>query len=46
MIALALGDAYQRAILGIAKDDDEQTFAQQIATAVDHAFPISAGSRE
>jgi len=39
VVALALGDAYQRAILGIAEDDDDAAFAQQIEAAVAHAFP-------
>jgi hypothetical protein len=38
VVALTLGDAYQRAILGIAKDDDDEAFARQIEVAVAHAF--------
>ncbi len=42
VVALTLGDAYQRAILGIAKDDDPAAFSRQIAVAVDHALPAAA----
>jgi TetR/AcrR family transcriptional regulator, mexJK operon transcriptional repressor len=34
VVALALGDAYQRAILGIAEERDGEAFARQIAVAV------------
>jgi len=35
---LALGDAYQRAVLGIVEDGDSEAFAQQIEGAVTHGF--------
>lgn len=38
VVAVALGDAYQRAILGIVEDGDGQVFAQQIEAAVTHGF--------
>jgi TetR/AcrR family transcriptional repressor of mexJK operon len=38
VVALALGDAYQRAILGIVEDADGEEFARQIEAAVTHAF--------
>jgi TetR/AcrR family transcriptional repressor of mexJK operon len=38
VVALSLGDAYQRAILGIAEDSDDEAFAQQIEAAVTHGF--------
>jgi AcrR family transcriptional regulator len=38
MVALALGDAYQRAILGIAEEEDGEAFAQQIEAAVKHGL--------
>jgi TetR/AcrR family transcriptional regulator, mexJK operon transcriptional repressor len=34
LVALALGDAYQRALLGIAEEGDGEAFAQQIDVAV------------
>ena len=34
IVALALGDAYQRAILGIAEEGDGEAFARQIDVAV------------
>ena len=34
VVALALGDAYQRALLGIAEERDGEAFARQIAVAV------------
>jgi hypothetical protein len=37
-VALALGDGYQRAILGIVEDGDRKAFAQQIEAAVAHGF--------
>jgi hypothetical protein len=36
--ALALGDAYQRAVVGIVEKDDDKAFALQIAVAVTHGF--------
>lgn len=38
VVALALGDAYQRAVLGIAEGHDSEAFARQIDVAVAHAF--------
>jgi TetR/AcrR family transcriptional repressor of mexJK operon len=38
VVAVALGDAYQRAILGIVEATDRQAFAQQIEAAVLHGF--------
>jgi len=38
VVALALGDAYQRAALGIAEDGDGEVFTHQIEAAVAHAF--------
>lgn len=41
VVALALGDAYQRAVLGIAESANEKTFAQQIEAAVAHGLHVS-----
>ena len=38
VVALSLGDAYQRAALGIAEESDDEAFAQQIEAAVTHGF--------
>jgi len=38
VVALALGDAYQRAILGIAEEGDGGAFAQQIQAAVKYGL--------
>jgi TetR/AcrR family transcriptional regulator, mexJK operon transcriptional repressor len=38
VVALALGDAYQRAILGIVEKRDGEAFAQQIEAAVRHGL--------
>ena len=38
IVALTLGDAYQRAILGIVEAGDGAAFAQQIDAAVAHGF--------
>jgi TetR/AcrR family transcriptional repressor of mexJK operon len=38
VVALALGDAYQRALLGIAEEGDGEAFAQQIKAAVKHGL--------
>jgi len=38
VVALALGDAYQRAALGIVEDGDDHVFTYQIEAAVNHAF--------
>lgn len=38
VVALALGDAYQRAVLGIAEDSDGELFVQQRQRAVAHGF--------
>lgn len=49
VVALALGDAYQRAVLGIVEAGDGEAFAQQIEAAVTYGFgrspldPISGG---
>lgn len=42
IVALALGDAYQRAVLGIADERDGQAFTQQIEAAVRHGFNQAA----
>jgi TetR/AcrR family transcriptional repressor of mexJK operon len=42
VVALALGDAYQRAILGMAEERDGEAFAQQIEAAVRHGFNRTA----
>ena len=38
LVALALGDAYQRAILGIAEEGDGEAFARQIDAAVSYGL--------
>jgi TetR/AcrR family transcriptional repressor of mexJK operon len=38
VVALALGDAYQRAVLGIVEDADAEAFAQQIEVAVTYGL--------
>jgi TetR/AcrR family transcriptional regulator, mexJK operon transcriptional repressor len=38
VVALALGDAYQRAILGIVEEGDDEAFAQQIDVALKHGL--------
>jgi len=38
VVALALGDGYQRAVLGIGSGEDSEKFAQQIEAAVAHGF--------
>ncbi len=38
VVALALGDAYQRALLGIAEEGDDEVFAQQIEAAVSYGL--------
>ena len=38
IVALALGDAYQRAILGIAEEGDGEAFARQIDIAVSYGL--------
>jgi TetR/AcrR family transcriptional repressor of mexJK operon len=38
VVALALGDAYQRALLGIVEEGDGVAFARQIETAVTHGL--------
>lgn len=38
VVAIALGDGYQRAVLGIAEEGDGELFARQIERAVDHGF--------
>lgn len=34
VVAMVLGDAYQRAVLGIVEEGDSEAFAQQIAAAI------------
>ena len=41
VVAMALGDAYQRAVLGIVEERDGEAFAQQIKAAVTHGFSRS-----
>ncbi len=41
VVALALGDAYQRAVLGIVEEGDGAAFAQQIDAAVRFGFSYS-----
>ena len=45
VVALALGDAYQRAILGIAEEGDGEAFARQIEAAVQYGLsrPLNPG---
>jgi TetR/AcrR family transcriptional regulator, mexJK operon transcriptional repressor len=38
VVAMVLGDAYQRAVLGIAEEGDSEAFAQQIAAAIAYAL--------
>ena len=38
VVALALGDAYQRAILGIAEEGDSDAFSKQIEAAIAHGL--------
>jgi len=38
VVALTLGDAYQRAILGIVEEGAGEAFARQIEAAVAHGF--------
>jgi TetR/AcrR family transcriptional repressor of mexJK operon len=38
VVAMVLGDAYQRAVLGIVEEGDSEAFAQQIAAAVAYAL--------
>ena len=45
VVALALGDGYQRAVLGISAERDGEAFAQQIEAAVAHGFSRSKGGR-
>ena len=42
VVAIALGDAYQRAALGIAEEGDREVFARQIDAAVKHGLGRSA----
>jgi hypothetical protein len=35
---MALGDAYQRAVLGIVEEGDGKAFARQIKTSVTHGL--------
>jgi TetR/AcrR family transcriptional regulator, mexJK operon transcriptional repressor len=38
VVAMVLGDAYQRAVLGIVEEGDSEAFAQQIAAAIAYAL--------
>jgi TetR/AcrR family transcriptional repressor of mexJK operon len=38
VVAMVLGDAYQRAVLGIVEEGDSEVFAQQIAAAIAYAL--------
>jgi TetR/AcrR family transcriptional repressor of mexJK operon len=38
VVAMVLGDAYQRAVLGILEEGDGEAFARQVAAAVAYAF--------
>ena len=38
VVALALGDAYQRAVLGIVEEGDEEAFARQIDAALKYGL--------
>lgn len=38
VVLMALGDAYQRAVLGLVEEGDGEAFARQIGAAVVHAF--------
>jgi TetR/AcrR family transcriptional regulator, mexJK operon transcriptional repressor len=38
VVALSLGDAYLRAVLGIVEEDDDELFARQNEAAVRHGF--------
>jgi len=38
VVAMVLGDAYQRALLGIVEEGDSEAFAQQIAAAIAYAL--------
>jgi TetR/AcrR family transcriptional regulator, mexJK operon transcriptional repressor len=38
VVALALGDVYQRALLGIAEEGDGEAFARQIDVAVKYGL--------
>ncbi len=38
VVAMGLGDAYQRAVLGIVEQGDSEAFAQQIAAAIAYAL--------
>jgi TetR/AcrR family transcriptional regulator, mexJK operon transcriptional repressor len=44
IVALALGDAYQRVLLGIAEEGDGKAFARQIDVAVSYGLSRSAQS--
>ena len=38
VVAMVLGDAYQRAVLGIVEEGDSEAFAEQIAAAIAYAL--------
>jgi TetR/AcrR family transcriptional repressor of mexJK operon len=42
VVAMVLGDAYQRAVLGIVEEGDSEAFAQQIAAAIAYALSWQA----
>ncbi len=42
VVALALGDAYQRAVLGIVEERDSEAFAQQIEAAIRYGLNRAA----
>ena len=44
VVALALGDAYQRAVLGISEEEDHDAFARQIEAAVSYGLTRSLAS--
>jgi TetR/AcrR family transcriptional repressor of mexJK operon len=46
IVALALGDAYQRALLGIAEEGDGEAFARQIEAAVKYGLSRAMQSPE
>jgi TetR/AcrR family transcriptional regulator, mexJK operon transcriptional repressor len=41
VVAIALGDAYQRALLGIVEQADGEAFARQIDDAIKYALSLS-----
>jgi TetR/AcrR family transcriptional repressor of mexJK operon len=45
VVALALGDAYQRAVLGLVEEGDDEAFARQIDGAVKYGLSCSGAQR-